>query len=304
MTEQWEQRLATGFREYAAGVRLDPGVVAAAAARHHRRTVARRAMVGAGVAGVAAALSAVLVLDGAGPPPAVGPRARSSAGAQAPALQLASAVRATARTSFRLRMTVIRSYETGRLKGHSERQEYAGAFDAAADRGYLRIGPSATAMPAELRIIGEDVYLGRPDAKVWSRHIERSRLGDLLGAATPAASAVVRDLSVDPRVMLETLRRLGGVTPAGRHGRGSAAVDTYTFAYQVGADASTAAHRVTGGVEIGADSHLLARITQHTVTVGADPAVADRSPLTWRTDIRFADYGTPVHVAKPALTTN
>jgi hypothetical protein len=148
------------------------------------------------------------------------------------------------------------------------------------------------------------VYLGRTDTKVWSRHIERSALGDLLGATTPASSAVVDDLSVDPRVMLETLRHLGTVTPAGRRGSGSAAVDTYTFTYQVGADASTAAHRVTGGVDIGADSHLLARITQHTVTVGANPAVADRSPLTWRADIQFSDYGIPVHVAKPAMTKN
>ena len=211
------------------------------------------------------------------------------AGAAAPALRLAAAARATAGTSFRLRMTLTRTYETGRPAGHGDREVYAGAFDAAADRGYLRIGTG----PAELRIIGADVYAGA------GRHLQRGKLSELLAAVTPATSAAVGALSVDPRELLTTLRHLGTVTPAGRSGTGGAAADKYTFTYPVAADASTAAHRVTGSVEIGSGSGLLTRITQRTVATGADPQIADRSPLTWLSVIEFSDYGVPVHVEKP-----
>jgi hypothetical protein len=308
MTEQLEQRLAAGFREYAAGVRLDTDVVGAAAARHRRRATARRAMFASGVVGVAAALSVVLVLGNSGQPPAAGHRP-AAAGVQAPAMQLAAAVQATAQTSFRLRVSLTRSYETGRLTGYSDSEEYEGAFDAAADQGYLRIGPSrvrgqvvGTMPPLELRIIGEDVYMGRLDTNVWGRHIQRSDLADLLGTANPATASILKDLPVDPQALLDMLRHLGSLTPAGRSGRGSTAVDTYTFAYQVDADAARAAHQVTGSIEIGVDPHLLARITQQTATVSADPAFADGQPLTWRTVIEFSDYGTAVHVDKPAST--
>jgi len=305
MTGQLEQRLAAGFRDYAAGVRLDTDVVAAAAARHHRRTNARRAIVAGGVLSVAAALSAVLVLGNAAQPPVAGHRPSATA-APAPALQLAAAVEGTAQTSFRLKVTLKRAYETGRLAGTSDTEEYEGAFDAAADRGYLRTGTTVpgTTGPIELRIIGDEVYTGRPDTNVWKRPIKRSDLAAVLGTANPATSSVINGLTVDPRTLLDMLKGLGGVTPAGRSGSGSTAVDTYTFAYQVAADASTAAHQVTGSVEVGVQSHLLARITQQTTTVGADPAVADGQPLTWRTVIEFAGYGTPVKVDKPAAAGN
>jgi hypothetical protein len=312
MTEQLEQRLATGFREYAAGVRLDTDLVGAAAARNRRRTTVRRAMFAGGGIGVAAALSAVLVVGNTGRPPADGqppPVAEAEAGTQAPALKLAAAAQATAQTSFRVRLTRAQSYETGRLKGYSVSEEYDGAFDAAADRGYLRVGPSrvrgkvvGTPAPIELRILGEDVYLGRLDTNSWKRRIPRSDLAEVLGTANPATSSIVNDLTVDPRGVQDMLRHLGTISPAGRSGSGSNAVDTYTFTYQVKADASIAAHQVTGSVKIGVESHLLAGVTQQTTTVGADPAVADGEPLTWRTVIEFADYGTAVHVEKPVIT--
>jgi hypothetical protein len=306
MTEQLERQLTAGFREYAAGVRLDTDVLGAAAARHHRRTNARRAMVGGGVVGVAGALSAVLVLGNTGQPPAAEPRPPAAV-AQAPALRLAAAAQATAQTSFRLRLSRTQSHETGRLKGYSVSEEYAGAFDAAADRGYLRIGPSrvrgrvvGTPVPVELRIIGEDVYLGRTDTNTWRRRIPRSDLAEALGTANPATTSILADLTVDPRGLLDQLRHLGGITPAGRTGSGSTAADVYTFSYPVKADASTAAHRVTGTVKIGVDSHLVVGVTQQTTTTGANPAIADASPLTWRTVIEFSDYGIPVHVERPA----
>jgi hypothetical protein len=309
MTDQLERQLTAGFHEYAAGVRLDTDVLGAAAARHHRRTNARRALAGGGVVGVAGALSAVLVLGNTGQPPAAEPRPPAAAVAQAPALRLAAAAQATAQTSFRLRLTRTQSHEAGRLKGYSTSEEYAGAFDAAADRGYLRIGPSrvrgrvvSTPVPVELRILGEDVYLGRTDTNAWKRRIPRSDLAEVLGTANPATSSILTDLTVDPRGLLDQLRHLGSITPAGRTGSGSTAVDVYTFDYPVKADASTAAHRVTGTVKIGVDSHLVAGVTQQTTTTGANPAIADGSPLTWRTVIEFSDYGIPVHVEKPALS--
>ncbi|KUL41943.1 hypothetical protein [Actinoplanes awajinensis] len=302
MTGRLQQRLTDEFHEYAAGVRLDTDVLGAAASRHHRRTNVRRAVTAGGVLGVAAVLSGVLVLSDTGQPPRAGDRPVASA----PALQLAAAVQATTRSSFGLGITVTRSYETGRLKGYTESSEYQGAFDAGADRGYLRIGPTrvrgkavGTPVPIEVRIIGDDVFVGRPDTNVWKRQVKRSDLAVVLGTATPATSSLVNDLTVDPRVLLETLRTLGSTTPAGRSGSGSAAVDTYTFSYPVAADASTAEHQVTGVVEVGADSQLLARIVQETTTTGADPSVADRQPLSWRTVITFADYGTAVQVDRP-----
>ncbi|GIF22957.1 hypothetical protein BJ973_000685 [Actinoplanes tereljensis] len=305
MTDQLEQQLVAGFREYAADVRLDTDVLGAATARHQRRTNIRRAMFAGGAVGVAAALSGVLVLGNIGQPPVDAPRP-SAAGTPAPALQLAAAVQATSQTSFRLRMTLTRSYETGRLAGYTESEEYTGAFDAAADRGYLRIGPNrvrgeivGTPVPVEMRIIGDDVYVGRPDIDAWKRPIQRSELAVLLGTANPATSSILRNLTVDPVVLLDMLRHLGSITPAGRTGSGNTAVDAYTFAYDVAPDASTAAHQVTGGVEIGVESHLLARITQQTTTTGANPAVADGQPLTWRTAIEFSGYGTAVPVTKP-----
>ncbi|GAA2712813.1 hypothetical protein [Actinoplanes palleronii] len=305
MTERLQQRLTDEFHEYAAGVRLDTDVLGAAASRHHRRTNVRRAVTAGGVLSVAAVVSGVLVLGGTGQPPRAGDRPVAS-GASAPALQLAAAVQATTRSSFGLGITVTRSYETGRLKGYTESSEYQGAFDAGADRGYLRIGPTmvrgkavGTPVPIEVRIIGDDVFLGRPDTNVWKRQVKRSDLAAVLGTATPATSSLVNDLTVDPRVLLETLRTLGSTTPAGRSGSGSAAVDTYTFSYPVAADASTAAHQVTGVVEVGVDSQLLARIVQETTTTGANPSVADRQPLSWRTVITFADYGTAVQVDRP-----
>jgi hypothetical protein len=310
MTEQLEQQLTAGFREYAADVRLGPDLLAAAAKRHHRRTTTRRAIFAGGGVTVAAALSAALVLGNTGQLPAAEPRP-PVVEAQTPALQLAAAVQATGQSSFRLRITRTRSYESGRLKGHSDSEEYVGAFDAAADRGYLRMltsrtggQVSGTAAPVELRILGEDVYLGRADTDVWKRRIKRSDLADVLGTANPATSAVVKNLTVDPQGLLGELRQLGSITPAGRSGTGSSAVDTYSFAYRVGGDASTAAHRVTGTVGIGVNSHLLAEVTQRTTTVGADSAVADGQPLTWRTVIEFSDYGTAVHVDKPTPAGN
>jgi len=295
MTDQLERQLVAGFQDYAADVRLGPDVLDAATARHHRRTNARRAVVAGGVASGAAALSAVLVLGGTGQPPAAGPPPAATAAAQTPALRLAAAAAATGQTSFRLRLTLTQSYDTGRLKGYRESQDYEGAFDAAADRGYLRLRGT----PIEIRIIGERVYTGRPDRDAWRRPMPRSELADVLGAANPATTSVFEQLTIDPPAVLEMLRHLGSVTPAGRSGSGSAAVDKYTFTYQVEADASTATHRVTGEVEIGVRSQLLARISQQTTTVGANPAIADGQPLTWRTVIAFSGYGTPVHVAKP-----
>jgi hypothetical protein len=308
MTDLMEQELAAGFREYAAGVRLDSHVLAAAAVRHRRRINVRRAVVAGGVVGVAGVLSGVLVLGDTAQPAAPGHRPPAAA-VQAPALQLAAAAQATAQTSFRLRMTRTQSNETGRLKGYSVSEEYTGAFDAVADRGYLRVGPSrvrgrveGNPLPIELRIIGGDVYMGRLDTNVWGRHIKRSDLADMLGTANTATTSVLQDPTVDPHGVLDMLQHLGSITPAGRSGSGSAAVDTYTFAYRVASDASTAAHRVTGSVKIGVESRMVARIAQQTTTVGANPEIADGDPLTWRTVIEFSDYGTPVHVEKPVLS--
>jgi len=307
MTENPEQRLGAGFREYAASVRLDADLVGAAAARHRRRGAVRRAVYATGALGVAATLSAALVANTG--QPATSAQQGPGAGAAAPAIQLAAAVQATARTSFRLHITLTRSLEhADGGDGYSDSEEYAGAFDTAANRGYLNILPGrvrgqVVGRPGrlpQLRIIGNDVYMTIPGTNRAARHFRRSQLSGLLGTATPATSSALERLSVDPRVLLAELRHLGSVTRTGRSGSGDAAVDTYAFAYQVKAGDVTGAHRVTGRVAISVRSHKLAKITQQTTTVGADPTFADSTPLTWRQVIVFYDYGTPVHVAKPA----
>lgn len=271
-----ETRLTEAMRQAVAGVETPAGIVARAA---RNRRLARRRTQTASVAGVAGLAAAV----------AVGVTVLLPADAPAPAPADGIAVVAPAsiaQSSFRIDIL-----NTTQLKGRARetQADFTGVYDPVRRRGVGRARYGANVM--ELRLVGDLYYQSDPAG--W-----RQDAGNLVDAllldggrqwgATDVSTA-------DARVVLDSLRARGTLRVTGKAG----GLDRYSFRYALPNDGSVARHTMTGAVVVHHDSGLLAEITQRTTVTGAHPEVADATPLTFVTTLKYSDYGVPVQVEAP-----
>jgi hypothetical protein len=289
MNADIEEQLVAGMHDHVDGVQLTTDVLGAATRSHQRRVAVRRTSYAAGVVGLAGVLAAAVMVTAAGPsalqtspPPAVT--------AEAASLQLAAAVAASEKVSYKVKYTVGTKADPDYF-GTAE-----GAYDSATSTGYLTFWQAdEPAARFYERLINGKLYLGSNRTKTWTQEQSdgRFRWGSEL-ARTAGASA-------DPEGLFEALQDAKATIT-------QTSASTYHFERVTLYDAQDASGTVTlaGDVTLNADKRIVKVAYELTDKGQYKPVVQkinehrgvtfDRSKVML---LELSDYGTPVRVEKP-----
>ncbi len=257
-----EQRLSDALHVLADHADTPPPPVAELIRRGRRRRRGRilaRSLVAAGVVAAVGGATA-LTVSVLGPQPA-----RITA---AP-VDVASGPEATDDTSFRFTQTGRAS--SGRVLGCE------GALDPGAEVGWER-GTGTDRY--EVRFVDGVQYVkevGRP----W-RPEPRSSFDGSLSCTGP-----ITETTVDPVVVVRSLREQGTVEYTGRTGRGPDAVDAYTYTYSIKKGLLT----YSGTIEAGVASRKVQKVTLNLSGDGEDNSFTTV----------YSGFGEPVRVTAPKV---
>lgn len=254
--------------------------------RGRRRRHTRSAFTGAlGVTGVCALAALTTLGPRAGASPATDSGAARATAPGPIGLSLAAA--RTDDSPFHFSLTA-KSTDSG---GKTRTAETHGAFDPAADRGWMNsIGGGQR---SETIRIGDTCYAQPTVGGSW-----------LAASCATSADNPLAALTEDPAADLKQLETNGLASYTGRTGSGSGALDTWKFSLTQKPRVSTgsvfAGYTLAGTASVGVDSGQIASI-DYTLTVVPD----QRYPVSGSSivSIAFSDYGVPVSVTAPAATT-
>ncbi|MER5332674.1 hypothetical protein [Micromonospora sp. NPDC002717] len=215
--------------------------------------------------------------------------------AATPELRLVAAAQATARTSFRFRLsTTSEVVEKGRK--WTDTDSYEGVFDPNGPTGEVRQRRENAQMePAEERIVDGILYMKKGDR--WSNFGKESTFRAPNAYYIPFADPAS---TVTPASQLEALKDVGTVTALGTSGSGASAVERYSFTYVAKPKDADRPKQVPGEgiIEIGVQSQKISKITLRTTSdYGIGPDFLDQGTLTWE----YSDYGLDVDVQAPEV---
>lgn len=308
MTSDIETLLVSSMRTQVADLPAPASdLVARAIHRHRRRVTIRRTAASVGALGVAAGLGVAATVTATGNwPPGVGTRAAPAistdgpSGASTPKLRLMAALTATEQTSYRLDQVVKGTY-----LGRGDLPPIYKRLTAQVDlrrrllEGTFRLDQGDPSSP--VRVVGDDLYVQFPSTagkpQPWMKKAGgQSALRGLVGSGWNDF-APWDGFSSDASSLLRALRNDGTVRLVHSGGVGSAALDTYSFSYDLRDGDIYAAHRVSGTVTVHRQSQLIDRFEAGTVSTGH----IEQSTIRWQATITFSDYGVPVNVTAPTV---
>jgi hypothetical protein len=281
-------------------------LVARAVHRYRRRVALRRTALSAGALGVAASLAVAATATttgnwspGAGPGAAQATSTGGPSGESTPKLRLMAALTATEQTSYRLDQIV-----TGTYLGRRDVPPIYKRLTAQVDlrrrllEGTFGLDQGDPLSP--VRVVGDDLYVHFPPTagrsapwmqKAGGQTALRGLVGSGWNDFTPWDG-----FSSDASSLLKALRNDGTVRLVRNSGVGAAALDTYSFSYDLRNGDVYAAHRVSGTVTVHRQSQLIDRFEAGTISTGH----VEQSTIRWQATITFSDYGVPVNVTAPA----
>jgi hypothetical protein len=306
VTSDIETLLVSSMRTQVADLPAPPPeLVARAIHRHRRRVAIRRTALSAGALGVVAGLAVTSTLTATGNRPAgvstqAAPKGftASPSAPSSPKLQLMAALTATEQTSYLLDQTVMGTYPQRR-----DLPPIYKRLTAQVDlRRHLLEGSFALdqADPlSEVRVIGDDLYTRFPSngggSEPWTNEPGgQTALRDLLSSGWNDF-APWDGFSSDASALLQALHSDGIVQFVHSSGVGPAALDTYSFSYDLPDNDIYAARGVIGTVTVHRQSQLIDRVDAGTTSTGH----VEQSTIHWHATTTFSDYGVRVNVAPP-----
>ncbi|MEU5941578.1 hypothetical protein ABZ807_20865 [Micromonospora sp. NPDC047548] len=249
--------------------------------------------------GIVAVATVGLVGPG-GDPASTSAQPGPAAAAVTPELRLVAAAQATAKSSFRFRVSTSRNWvDVG--KTGSAKESFEGEFDPNGPTGRVtkefkgRIPPNG-----EERIVDGDLY--RPKGGRWRNYGKPAIFRSLDDIYVPFADPAT---TVNPASQLEALRSVGTVTALGTAGSGESAVERYAFSYVSTPSDPDRPKRVPGKgiIEIGVKSQKITKISFNTTIEypnyhgGDQPSYHEEIEVTWL----YSDYGLDVDVKVPPV---
>jgi hypothetical protein len=303
MTNFIEEQLAEAMRERVAGIAITTDLVGPTLRVHRRRTVMTRSGYAVGVIGLAGALAVgTLAVNGTGS--GATPDRQWAAGTEeSPQLRLAAAVAASQGISYRVKSTISPRNQPG-----SPSMVITGAFDPTRATGYVRIAAGDAPPWHEERLVDGDLYtadlthlrpIGQgsdqrkpapsPDERVDWQHDPGKHTSLSYDPKTNLLAT-----SADPQQLLDTLTQSGArISQTGPN--------TYHFDVALPPRKSftgrTGTGTMTGDVTVGPDNRIATVV--YTVTVRYGTSSTDVLDGT----LQLSDYGSPVTVERPAVTT-
>ena len=282
-----EEQLAAGMRERVVGLALTTDVVGEAARRHRGRVAVQRIGYAVGVVGLAGAIAAGVTIGGSrsGSPP-------TTPAVAAPEMRLASAIAATEKISYQVRVTEL--YRGQQFGAEAKPSITVGAFDPATASGYLQSRWTGAEESAYYeRLIDGVLYISSSGSKdKWKQergtHDRLRYESNARGAVSEAVGA-----SADPEMLFDALRESGAkITEEG------AGVYHFELALKPEVSPRTRVEQsIAGDVTVNADNRI-ARITYaRTSEVSKDGRTEPPSVLD--VTVELSGYGAPVNVTKP-----
>ncbi|MGS2618665.1 hypothetical protein ACVCAH_29665 [Micromonospora sp. LZ34] len=265
---------------------------------------ARRSRTVAITGGALALLGVVAVatvgLIGPGGDPASTAAQPGPAAAVSPELRLAAAAQATAKSSFRFRVSTSRNWvDVG--KPGSAKESFEGEFDPNGPTGRVTRTSKGRVWPdGEERIVDGDLY--RSKGGRWRNYGKPAIFRSLHHIYVPFADPAT---TVNPASQLEALRSVGTVTALGTAGSGESAVERYAFSYVSTPSDADLPKKIPGEgfIEIGVNSQKITKISFSTTIEypnhhgGDQPSYHEEMEVTWL----YWDYGLDVDVQVPPV---
>ncbi|MBQ0895176.1 hypothetical protein KBX37_19055 [Micromonospora sp. U56] len=249
--------------------------------------------------GVVAAATVGLVGPG-GDPASTAAQPGPTAAAVTPELRLAAAAQATAKSSFRFRVSTSRNWvDVG--KPGSAKESFEGEFDPNGPTGRVtRPVKGRLAQDGEERIVDGDLY--RSKGGRWRNYGQPAIFRSLHHIYVPFADPAT---TVNPASQLEALRSVGTVTALGTAGSGESAVERYSFSYVSTPSDADLPKKIPGKgiIEIGVKSQKVSKISFSTTIEypnhhgGDQPSYHEEMEVTWL----YSDYGLDVDVPIPPV---
>lgn len=246
------------------------------------------------------AVAAVGVVDPGGDPAGTAAQPGPTAAAVTPELRLAAAAQATAKSSFRFRVSTSRNWvDVG--KPGSGKEFFEGEFDPNGPTGRVTKTSKGPVGPDwEERIIEGERYF--PTGGKWSNFGKEASFRILNHIYVPFADPAT---TVNPASQLEALRSVGTVTALGTTGSGESAVERYAFSYVSTPSDADRPKKIPGKgiIEIGVTSQKVTKISFTTVIEypnhdgGDQPSYHEEMEVTWL----YSDYGLDVDVPVPPV---
>ncbi len=253
-----EDHLSVALRVVADSTETPPPPVAELIRRGRRARSRNRAMVAAGVVAAVGGTTALTVV-------ALGPQ---PAPVTAAAVDVASAPQATSDSSFRITHTA---------KVHKGRGVACqGAVDPGAEVGWEK-GTGSDRY--EIRFVDGVQYV-KEAGRAWRAEPRSPSLEQSLSCGTS-----ITGYTVDPVVVVRSLKAKGQVKYTGRTGSGQNAVDTYRFSYSIKNGLLT----YSGVVSAGVTSRHVQKVT---LNLSGDGQRFDSTTV-------FSGFGEPVRVTAP-----
>jgi hypothetical protein len=289
MTADVEEQLAAGMRDAVHGLTLTRDVLGEATRRHRRRTAVHRTAYAAGVVGLVGALAAAVAVGATGTTGSGNGHGQPAAATvDSPALRLSAALKASAETSYRLKITTtdpnVPAWTT------------TGAFDPATSTGYFD-SPYTGPRPyydagfEHERLINGVRYVGVPDSRTgtltWTQYPGTQSNLDYDGALGGALAA-----SVDSDDLFQALRQTGATVTQ---------TNASVYHFEVTAkdpQSGIISDAFVGDVTLGAEQRITKVTYQRTTLGNAHGAPARTNHL--QVTIELSGYGAPVQVDKPA----
>lgn len=305
MTSDIETLLVSSMRTHVADLPASaPELVTRAIRRHRRRVTIRQTALSAGALGVVASLALASTVTatrdwpaGVGTRAAPGGSTAGQSGASSPKLRLMAALTATEQTSYRLDQIVKGTYpERGDLPPIYKRLTAQVDLRRHLLEGAFELGQGDPLSP--VRVVGDDLYVHPSAAGGSAPWMNMSggqtSLRGLVGSGWNDF-APWDGFSSDASALLQALRNDGIVRLVHSSGVGSAALDTYSFSYDLRDNDIYAAHRISGTVTVHRQSQLIDRFEAETTSTGH----VEQTTIRWQATITFSDYGVPLNVTAP-----